>query len=210
MKQRKAGRFFVIDGLGGLGKSTQIAMLRDRLGERGVVTHEPGGTPHAEKLRSFVRSVDGPEPHPLMDFFIFWASRADHVYKKIVPAVEAGNVVVSDRFDSSSFAMQVRGDENKDLEKLFWQCRKEVLKKHAPDAYIILDAPVEDARARRGDRSRVEDRFDEREDAYQKRIRKGYLEFAKLVGKKAHVVKALQSPEKVHADIWKIVSKIIS
>ncbi len=204
------GRFFVIDGLGGLGKTTQIAMLRDRLGDRGIITHEPGGTPHAEKLRSFVRAVDGPEPHPLMDFFIFWASRADHMYKKIVPAIEAGKVIVSDRFDSSTFAMQVRGDKNPDLEKLFWQCRKEVLKKYAPDAYIILDGSVEAARARRGERSPAEDRFDERADAYQKRIRAGYLEFAKRVGKKAHVVKALQTPEKVHEDIWKIVEKSIT
>jgi dTMP kinase len=202
------GRFFVIDGIGGLGKSTQIDLLRRRLGDEALVTHEPGGTPHAEKLRTFVRSVDGPEPHPLMDFFVFWAARADHVAKKIVPALQDGKIVVCDRFDSSTFAMQIRGDKNKEWEKFFWQCRKVTLGKTQPDAYIFIDGSVELARARRGDRSKTEDRFDERDDAYQNRIRKGYLEFAKKVGKKAHVVHAARTPEEVHERIWKIVQKV--
>lgn len=204
------GRFFVIDGLGGLGKSTQIEMLKKRLGGKAVFSHEPGGTPHAEKLRTFVRSVDADgDPHPLMDFFVFWAARADHVNKKIIPALKSGKIVVSDRFDSSTFAMQVRGDKNKDLEKLFWQCREHVLKEHEPDAYIILDGPPSMARARRYGRGESEDRFDERKEAYQKRIRAGYLEFAKHIGAKGHIVKADQTPDEVHADIWKIVEKIL-
>jgi len=204
------GRFLVIDGLGGLGKSTQIEMLKKRLGGKAVFSHEPGGTPHAEKLRTFVRSVDaGGDPHPLMDFFVFWAARADHVNKKIIPALKKEKIVVCDRFDSSTFAMQVRGDKNRDLEKLFWQCREHVLAEKEPDAYIILDGPPHMARSRRHSRGDGEDRFDERKEAYQKRIRAGYLEFAKHIGKKAHVVKADQTPEEVHADIWNIVSKII-
>lgn len=202
------GRFFVIDGLGGLGKSTQIELLKKRLGEKAIFTYEPGGTPHAEKLRSFVRAVDGPEPAPLMDFFVFWAARADHVMKKIAPALQKGKIVICDRFDSSTFAMQVRGDQNKEWEKFFWECRKFTLGKTEPDAYIFIDGPVELARSRRGDRSKTEDRFDEREDAYQNRIRRGYLEFAKKLGKRAHVVHAKRTPEEVHEEIWKIVSRI--
>lgn len=202
------GRFFVIDGLGGMGKSTQIELLKKRLGSKAVFTFEPGGTPHADKLRSFVRTVDGPEPAPLMDFFVFWAARADHMAKKIIPALNAGKIVVCDRFDSSTFAMQVRGDENRGWEKFFWECRKYTLGKTEPDAYIFIDGPVELARSRRTDRSKTEDRFDEREDAYQSRIRKGYLEFAKKIGRKAHVVKADRTPEEVHEEIWKIVSRV--
>lgn len=204
------GRFFVIDGLGGLGKSTQIELLKKRLGAKAVFTHEPGGTPHAEKLRTFLRAVDGPEPAPLMDFFLFWAARADHVVKKIAPAVRAGKIVVSDRFDSSTFAMQVRGDENKGWEKFFWECRKYTLGKTEPDAYILIDGSVELARSRRGDRSKTEDRFDERADAYQNRIRKGYLEFAKKMGKRAYVVGAACTPEELHEKVWTIVAKVIN
>lgn len=204
------GRFFVIDGIGGLGKSTQIELLKKRLGERGVFTYEPGGTPHAEKLRAFVRTADAEgEPDTLMDFFVFWAARADHMAKKIVPSLKKGKIVVSDRFDSSTFAMQVRGDQNKNLEKFFWLCRKEVLGKNEPDAYIIIDGSVETARTRRGERGKSEDRFDERGDAYQNRIRKGYLEFAKKIGKKAHVVKVKGAPEETHEAIWAIVEKLL-
>lgn len=202
------GRFFVIDGLGGMGKSTQIEMLKKRLGHSAIFTYEPGGTPHADKLRSFVRTVDGPEPAPLMDFFVFWAARADHMAKKIVPALKMGKTVVCDRFDSSTFAMQVRGDQNKGWEKFFWECRKMTLGKCEPDAYIFIDGSVELARSRRSDRSKTDDRFDERADVYQNRIRKGYLEFAKKIGRKAHVVKADRSPEEVHEEIWGIVSRI--
>lgn len=203
------GRFFVIDGLGGMGKSTQIEMLKKRLGSTAVFTFEPGGTPHADKLRSFVRTVDGPEPAPLMDFFVFWAARADHVVKKIMPALKAGKIVVCDRFDSSTFAMQVRGDQNKTWEKFFWECRKLTLGKIEPDAYIFIDGSVELARSRRSDRSKTDDRFDERADVYQNRIRKGYLEFAKKIGHKAYVVKADRTPEEVHEEIWGIVSRIV-
>jgi len=204
------GRFFVIDGIGGLGKSTQIEMLKKRLGAKAVITHEPGGTPHAEKLRTFLRTVDGPEPDPLMDFFLFWAARSDHVAKKIRPALKGGKHVVSDRFDSSTFAMQVRGDRNSNWERLFWMCREQVLEGALPDAYIVIDGSVKLARGRRGTRSRTEDRFDERADAYQNRIRKGYLEFAKKIGTRAHVIKADRSPQDVHADVWKIVAKVLA
>jgi len=208
--QKKQGRFFVIDGIGGLGKTTQIEMLKKRLGKKALFTHEPGGTPHAEKLRTFVRSVDGPEPHPLMDFFVFFAARADHVAKKIAPALKKGKIVVCDRFDSSTFAMQVRGDENKKWEELFWMCRKHALGGAEPDAYIFIDGSVALAKERRGKRGQSEDRFDDREDAYQNRIRKGYLEFAKKIGKKAHVVHVARTPQEVHEHIWEIVSKLIS
>lgn len=201
------GRFFVIDGIGGLGKSTQIELLKKRLGEKAVFTHEPGGTPHADKLRTFLRTVDGPEPAPLMDFFLFWAARADHVAKKIAPALKKGKHVVTDRFDSSTFAMQIRGDKNSNWEPLFWMSRDTALAGAVPDAYIIIDGPVQLARSRRGNRSRTEDRFDERDDAYQNRIRKGYMEFAKKLGTKAHVVGAECTPDELHEKIWKIVEK---
>lgn len=205
----KKGRFFVIDGLGGLGKSTQIELLKKRLGSKAVFTYEPGGTPHADKLRAFVKSVDGPEPDPLMDFFLFWAARADHVQKKITPALREGKIVVCDRFDSSTFAMQIRGDKNKKWEQFFWTCREVTLGRIQPDAYIFIDGAVELARSRRGSRSKTEDRFDERKDAYQNRIRKGYLEFAKKLGKCAHIVQAADTPEEVQSQIWKIVSRHI-
>ena len=88
-------------------------------------------------------------------------------------------------------------------------CRGYTLGKHEPDAYIFIDGSVALAKSRRGDRSKTEDRFDEREDAYQNRIRRGYLEFAKKLGNKAHVVHVARTPEEVHEHIWKIVEKVL-
>lgn len=199
------GRFFVIDGLGGTGKTTQLRLLRKRLGEKAVVTHEPGGTKRAEHIRALLKSTTLRNPDALADFFLFWAARAENVNEKIKPALKAGKTVVCDRFDSSTFAMQVRGDKQKGLEKLFWQCREHLLAGCEPDAYIILDAAPRLAHTRRTGRGEKEDRFDDRDAAYQKRVRAGYREFAERIGAKAHILDAGQSPEEIHEKIWGIV-----
>ncbi len=203
------GRFFVIDGLGGSGKTTQLALLKKRLGKRALFTHEPGGAPRAERIRDILKSGKGPKPDPLTDFFLFWAARAEHVGARIKPALRKGKIVISDRFDSSTFAMQVMGDEQKNLEKLFWQCRKHTLRDCMPDVYVILDAPVSTTRSRRKGRGDGEDRFDERETAYQKRVRAGYKEFAKRLGKRALVVDATKPQREVHEQIREAILKLV-
>lgn len=205
----KRGLFVVIDGLGGSGKSAQIEALKKRL-PNAVFTKEPGGAPRAEKIRKVLKSGDD-EAGPLSDFFLFWAARAEHMTRLIQPALIKGKVVVTDRFDSSTFAMQIRGDNQKKLEKLFSSCRDATLGKFVPDIYIFLDVSPATARARRVNRldregdDKYNDRFDEREEAYQKRVRAGYKEFAKKV--KGHIVDASRSFEEVHEEIWKIISK---
>ena len=203
----KRGAFIVIDGLGGSGKTTQISYIKKRLGKQVLVTHEPGGTKRAEDIRRLLKSVATKDPDPLADFFLFWAARAEHMNEKIIPALKAGKTVICDRFDSSTFAMQVRGDKQKHLETLFWQCREHTLGKHAPSAYIILDVHHDVARARRGSRRTDEDRFDERESAYQKRVAAGYREFAQRVGRRAHVLDAHESKEALQEHIWRIVDR---
>src|SRR5262245_37073469 len=105
----KKGLFIVIDGLGGSGKSTQMELLKRRL-PKALFTKEPGGAPRAEKIRSILKEGDGTAPDPMTDFFLFWAARAEHMARLIKPALSKGRTVFSDRFDSSTFAMQIRGD----------------------------------------------------------------------------------------------------
>ncbi len=202
----KRGLFIVIDGLGGSGKSTQMDLMKRRL-PKAVFTKEPGGAPRAEKIRAVLKEVENTTPDPLTDFFLFWAGRAEHMATLIRPALSKGKVVFSDRFDSSTFAMQIRGDEQKQLEKLFWQTREGTLGKFAPDCYIILDTPGGVAKSRRVGRKAGEDRFDERPEAYQRRVRAGYVEFAKKM--KGHVIAANQGPDDIHAQIWEIVEKLL-
>lgn len=207
------GRFFVIDGVGGSGKTTQIELLKQKL-PKAVFTKEPGGAPRAEKIREVLKAGDD-KAGALSDFFLFWAARAEHMTRLIVPALSKGRTVISDRFDSSTFAMQVRGDRQKSLEKLFWQCREATLGKLMPDVYIMLDTPTELARERRKKRldrtgsDKYADRFDERDNAYQTRIRAGYKEFAKQLGPKARVLDARRDIIETHQDILKILRKYL-
>jgi dTMP kinase len=202
----KRGLFVVIDGLGGSGKSTQMELLKRRL-PKGVFTKEPGGAPRAERIRAILKEGDGKAPDPMADFCLFWAARAEHMASLIRPALSKGKVVVSDRFDSSTFAMQVRGELRKDLEKFFWQCREALLGIFTPDLYIILDTASGVAKNRRIGRRQGEDRFDERGEGYQRRVRAGYKEFAKKIG--GHVIDATQGPDEMHEQIWRIVQKKI-
>lgn len=204
----KKGLFIVIDGLGGSGKTTLVNALKAEFGTRVVATQEPGGAPRAEKIRDILKSGEGLESDPLTDFFLFWAARAEHVSKTIVPALKKGKIVISDRFDSSTYAMQVVGEKRKDFEKLFWQCRAQALKNAEPDLYILLDAPFSVIASRRKGRGGVRDRFDERSAAYQQLVTRGYKEFAKHIGKKAvrlnvsgNVPKAVERTLKILAPI---------
>ncbi len=205
----RRGLFIVIDGLGGTGKSTQIKLLKKRLAPDAIFTHEPGGAPRAEKIRTLVKDRESESLDPLADFFLFWAARAEHMAALIRPALSDGKVVVSDRFDSSTYAMQVRGEEKDNLEHFFWECRDLTLGHFAPDCYIILDTNSELAHTRREGRQLGEDRFDDRNEAYQKRVRNGYKEFTDRIGANAHVLDASRTPEEVDTDIWHIIEPLI-
>jgi dTMP kinase len=202
----KKGVFIVIDGLGGSGKTTQLELLRGRL-PKALYTKEPGGAPRAERIRAILKEGDGTPPDAMTDFFLFWAARAEHMAALIRPALSKGRVVFSDRFDSSTFAMQIRGDQQKNLEKFFWQTREATLGAYTPDCYIILDTASGTARSRRVGRKPGEDRFDEKSVAYQRRVRDGYIEFARKM--KGHVVAANQGPDDTHGQIWKIVQNYL-
>ena len=203
----KKGVFIVIDGIGGTGKSTQLELLKGHLPSDTVFTHEPGGAPRAEKIRAILKEGDGQAVDPLADFFLFWAARAEHVATRIRPALSEGKIVVSDRFDSSTYAMQVIGEQKEDLESFFWECRKATLEGATPDCYIILDADASITEKRRAKRVPYEDRFDDRNAEYQARIREGYKEFAKKVG--GSVIDAGRTPKEVDADIVNYIQRFI-
>lgn len=205
----KRGLFIVVDGIGGSGKTTQLELLKKHFPPETVFTHEPGGSPRSEKIRSILKEGEGESLDAFTDFFLFWAARAEHMANRIRPSLDAGKIVVSDRFDSSTYAMQVRGEDIHELDNLFWQCRDAVMGRYAPDCYIILDVDTELAHTRREGRRDGEDRFDERNDAYQKRVRNGYREFADRVGPHAHIINANRSPDENDADIWRILEPLI-
>jgi len=203
----KKGKFIVIEGGEGSGKTTIVKLIKETFPSL-VVTREPGGSPFAEKIRSLILSSDAKDADANTQFGLFWAARADHVKNTIIPALQKGISVISDRFDSSSFAYQIYGQENQHLKKLFFQVRKIYLGNCIPDIYIFLDVdPKEGLKRRANEKGYDKNHFDERNLDFHIRIREGFLEFLKNV---SHVViNANLSLEKVKAESLKKIKSIL-
>ncbi len=201
----KKGKFIVIDGGEGCGKSSQMKLLQEKYtGQRFIFTREPGGAPFAEKIRSLILSPEAKGASGETQFGLFWAARADHMNALVKPSLLAGKNVISDRFDSSSYAYQVFGQEAKHLKKLFLEMRKVYLGKFVPDLYIFLDVKPEVGLARVASRKGEINHFDEQKLDFHKRIRKGYLDFVKKFPHK--IIDANKSFDEVAADLEKAIN----
>lgn len=214
--QTKRGKFIVFDGMDGSGKGTQIDLIKQKLPDA-FFTHEPGGknSATAEFLRTVILEPEkfGIAPVPLCDFFLFWASRAQHVEEVVEPKRAAGIDVLSDRYDSSTMAFQIFGEKKKFAE-LLRQVRLSVPGYYWPEAYIFFDLPAEVAYERRKrDAEQAKTRFDVRPIEYHERVREGFRQFVAFVAgsySKAYIVDANRPPEAIHADVWAIVQKVLA
>jgi dTMP kinase len=205
----RRGKFIVIDGMDGSGKGTQLKMLKERLASQPVLlTREPGGSPLGEEIREMLLRQEGNPRNPVADFFLFFASRGSHVEDTVEPARAEGTHVLCDRYDSSTYAFQIFGEERVELKDLFEAVRKNLdHSKYHPDLYIILDLPGEEAYARRSkDVAQEKSGFDLKPLEYHERTREGFKEFGTKYGPVAFV-DASRTPEAIHEDVWKIVSQ---
>lgn len=179
------GKFIVLDGGEGSGKSTQIKHLKEIYSDGSIIfSREPGGSPFAEKIRSVILSDDAKDADANTQFGLFWAARADHMKNTIIPALEKGVHVVCDRFDSSSYAYQIHGQENSHLKELFFEMRKVYLGKYVPDLYVFLDVDPKVGCERRHNQKGSVNHFDDRNMAFHERIREGFKEFFAKVNHK--------------------------
>jgi dTMP kinase len=175
------GKFIVIEGGDGSGKTTMVRLAQEMFPDV-VVTREPGGAPFAEMIRQVILCNDAKDADANTQFGLFWASRADHMRNKVIPTVMAGKHIVTDRFDSSSYAYQIHGQQNVHLKELFFAVRKVYLNDFVPHMYIFLDVdPKEGFRRRASEKGYDTNHFDERALDFHERIREGYLEFLQHV-----------------------------
>lgn len=196
------GRFIVIDGCEGAGKTTQMKRLKERYGDAVVFTREPGGCPYGESIRTLIlkdEHAKDADAETLM--LLFWAARAEHLHKTVRPALAAGKAVISDRFDSSTYAYQIAGQGHARLERLFLSLRDNVLGELSPDRYIVMDIdPVDGIGRKRSQAVGGNDErnhFDDREIDFHSRVRQGYRDFFRLTGATHQVVDATPSEDDV-------------
>jgi dTMP kinase len=173
------GKFIVIEGLEGAGKSTAIATVKQYLESRGhqvVCTREPGGTPLAEQLRTLVKQADLQEQiAPETELLLMYASRVQLLTNVIRPALAAGNWVLADRHDLSSRAYQGGGRQLGD--SLLDTLRTAVLGDTRPDLTLYLDIDPALGLARAASRGEL-DRIEQEQLSFFQRTRAKYLEIA--------------------------------
>ena len=204
------GRFITIEGIEGVGKSTNIDFLAGLIEAQGhtvMKTREPGGTPIAEDIRSILKE-HGDEPLPdVAELLLLFAARSINVNNAIRPALDDGTWVISDRFTDSTRAYQ-GGGRGFPLEDIEWLA-KFVHGDLQPDLTILLDAPVETGMQRadsRGDR----DRFEVEQAEFFNRVRQAYLRLAATEPARFEVVDCSRDLVTVQTAIREIAATLLS
>jgi dTMP kinase len=197
----KTGKFFVIDGGDGSGKSTQIKRLKAHLGDRALITREPGGCPRAEIIREEIFAHrEWPERK---QFEEFWRARTYHFEDTIIPALIAGRIIISDRLDSSTWSYQIAQNNHPELIPLFWELRRKVMGGFEPDLYIYFDIDVEIGLARKAIQKNELNHFDLVSVENHRRRQLGYKEFLSYVPHR--IIDASRPEDKVFDEIISIL-----
>jgi dTMP kinase len=207
------GWFITFEGGEGTGKSTQIGRLAEYLRQRGrtvVVTREPGGTPFAEAVRAILLDPSL-EPDGLSEVFLFEAARHDHVRRVVRPAIERGEVVLSDRFADSSVVYQgmVRGVGVDRVERLNAIATEGV----EPDLTVVLDLDpehgVERARRRNAAVDGARDRLDDEPAGFHHQVRDGFRDLAEREPRRVRLVDAGGGPDEVFARVVAVLPEAL-
>jgi dTMP kinase len=195
------GRFITLEGLEGVGKTTNLGFILNWLKQHHIAfcqTREPGGTPLAEEIRSLLLAHRTETISPLCELSLVFAARAQHLAEVIRPQLAAGCWVVSDRFTDASYAYQGAGRRLDDTTiQAFEQLIHGDLQ---PDMTILLDAPVAVGMARANARSAA-DRFELEHMDFFERAREAYLKRAQQSPERFRVIDASQPLAHVQADI---------
>ena len=202
------GKFIVLEGGEGSGKSVMLARLRANLPEGIVFTRDPGGVYMGEEIRRFVLGQDARGIDAATELLLFLAARAQLIAELIAPALEEGKMVVCDRFILSTIAYQIYGRERPDLLPLAKNAFDAIKRGCTPDATIFLDVTPEIGLQRVKLRLQAVNRFDEEELSFHNRIREGYRKHLNDYGK-AIVVDANKPLEEVWTDVFEAVQSVL-
>ena len=198
--------FITLEGPEGSGKTSHIPYLVEYLREKGYTvfpTREPGGTTISEQIRDILHDLKNAEMHPRTETLLYQAARAQIVEQVIKPRLDAGEIVISDRYYDSTIAYQGYGHQQ-DLEQV------RALVKYAtggltPDLTILLALDVEVGLKRKTQNEMEWNRMDAYTVEFHKRVRAGYLEMVKQEPQRWVVVNSDQKWEDVQAELKKVI-----
>ncbi|OZY85582.1 dTMP kinase [Cellvibrio mixtus] len=204
------GKFLTIEGTEGVGKSTNLAFVRDWLASKGlevIVTREPGGTPLAEEIRSLLLSKRAEAVDETAELLLVFAARAQHLAQVIKPALARGAWVLSDRFTDATYAYQGGG---RGLSKsIIEQLEQLVQGDLRPDLTLILDIDVQLGLDRARQRGEL-DRFESETVSFFEQVRAAYRQRALAAPKRYALVDAGQPLSKVQADIDSLLTRLLA
>lgn len=212
-------KFIVFDGNEGCGKSTQAEMLHADLEKAGIeslIVRDPGTTRIGERIRNVLLDPENTDMAMRCEMLLYMAARAQMMKEIVQPALDAGRVVISDRFISSTLAYQLGGDGLTEAEIL--AVGQIAIDRRWPDLTIILDLPVEVSAARvrpkftlfpdDPDAGVEKDRIELRSRDYHEKVRENYLRQSRLHRGKYRVVDASREPAEVHVDVMHLLASL--
>ena len=204
------GQFITFEGTEGVGRSTQLANAASTLENLGVdvlVTREPGGTPMAEHIRELLLATRDEVVHETTELLLMFAARAQHLHTRILPALDAGQWVLCDRFTDATFAYQGggRGVSQERIALLENLVQGNV----RPDHVILFDAPVETGMARARRRGEL-DRFEQEDLEFFQRIRNTYLDRANEAPDRYHIINAARPLNQVSEEVVQLLTGLLS
>jgi len=201
-------KFITLEGIEGSGKTSSLKSITDLLDKKNisyVVTREPGGGSIGKELRSILLDPET-EISPEVELMLMLSDRKDHVEKIILPNLEKGNWVVSDRFMDSSIAYQGGGRQ---LGKKLIISLSEYLNLPQPDLTLLFDLPVETSLSRVKARGEL-DRFEKEELEFHKRIRNTYLDLAKNNSNRIEIIDSSKKIESMLNNVKQAIEKLFN
>ena len=199
------GSFITFEGIDGSGKSTQARKLAEHLQAQGrdvILTREPGGSEGAEEIRALVLQGEPDRWSAETEILLFTAARRDHLERTILPAIEAGKVVICDRFTDSTRMYQ--GLSRGDLRGTVDQLHKLMIGRE-PDMTILIDMDSDTGLSRALSRQGVEERFETFGADLQAQMRAGFLSLAEEFKERFVVINGARSIDEVSVDVCQTV-----
>ncbi len=201
------GKFITVDGVEGAGKSTQINFICEYLKDKGInaiLTREPGGTEISEKIRELLLSTDS-KMHSDTELLLMFAARNEHIYSKILPTLETGDWVLSDRFTDASYAYQ-GGGRGLDINRIA-QLEKWVVQGFTPDMTLLLDVPV-DIGMQRVESRGAKDRIEQENLDFFNRVREAYIARSEQYPQRIKLINASESVDNTSNQIQAILNTL--